>query len=40
MDLLKFDAVFKIEKDSLQNLEKFYNEYYDLRKRVDNVNSF
>ncbi len=40
MDLLKFDAVFKIQKDSLQNLEKFYNEYYDLRKRVDNVNSF
>ncbi|MFV0562325.1 PhnD/SsuA/transferrin family substrate-binding protein [Malaciobacter mytili] len=40
IDLLKFDTVFKIEKDSLQNLEKFYNEYYDLRKRVDNVNSF
>lgn len=40
MDLLKFDTVFKIEKDSLQNLEKFYNEYYDLKKSINNVKSF
>ncbi len=38
MNLLKFDEVFQIKNDSLNNLEKFYNEYYDLLKRVNDAN--
>ncbi|MFY9075813.1 hypothetical protein OZZ08_12705 [Malaciobacter mytili] len=40
MNLLKFDSVFEIEKDSLKNLEKFYNEYYELKKSIKDVNTF